>query len=219
MISVFPKGDAAPISSNIVPWAFLPTDGTVMPDGRFAVVATGANDDLEVQADVVKVGGTVFDWSDIACEAEETWHVEDDSQIVAVDFAGTPGRRREEPLRIYIGDAAIPLDIPPAEESVEDAIAFELFQKGAQSGMTCAGCHPEGLEDGRVWLFNEVGARRTQSMAGGIGDTAPFHWGGEFLNFDELMIEVFVTRMGHPALPQVERQACGRGCTACRRPL
>jgi hypothetical protein len=45
-------------------------------------------------------------------------------------------------------------------------------------------CHAEGAEDGRNWTFAGIGPRRTQSLRGGVMDTAPFHWNGELRNFE-----------------------------------
>jgi mono/diheme cytochrome c family protein len=68
------------------------------------------------------------------------------------------------------------------------------------SGLACASCHPEGRDDGHVWSFSDVGARRTQSLAGTLAGTAPFHWQGELASLDVLLDEVMMRRMG--ALPQ-----------------
>jgi cytochrome c peroxidase len=73
------------------------------------------------------------------------------------------------------------------------------------SSVACASCHPEGHEDGRVWTFDTVGQRRTQNigMAGGISQTAPFHWSGDLSDMESLMTEVFGTRMsGAPMGPR-----------------
>ncbi|NUO52698.1 MAG: c-type cytochrome [Polyangiaceae bacterium] len=81
---------------------------------------------------------------------------------------------------------------------------FELFhgQGSAMSasGLACASCHPEGREDGHVWQFSDVGARRTQSLAGTLAGTAPFHWEGDLATLEALLDEVMMRRMG--ALPQ-----------------
>ena len=58
-----------------------------------------------------------------------------------------------------------------------------IFHANAGGGLACASCHPEGGEDGRVWNFVCAGARRTQSIRGGISETAPFHWDGSEHDF------------------------------------
>ena len=67
---------------------------------------------------------------------------------------------------------------------------------GLSAQITCASCHPEGREDGHVWNFTDQGARRTQSLAGDISNTAPFHWVGDLSSIGAIMDEVFVKRMG-----------------------
>jgi hypothetical protein len=73
--------------------------------------------------------------------------------------------------------------------------AHELFHRVTNSGLACVSCHPEGGDDGRVWLLPE-GSRRTPSLRGGIAGTAPFHWSGKLHGMKSLMDEVMVRRMG-----------------------
>src|SRR5581483_1054009 len=54
-----------------------------------------------------------------------------------------------------------------------------IFHQATEFGLACASCHPEGGEDGRIWSFQTLGLRRTQSIRGGILSTAPFHWDGD----------------------------------------
>jgi hypothetical protein len=71
----------------------------------------------------------------------------------------------------------------------------QLFHTATTGQIACVSCHPEGGEDGRVWQFSGLGPRRTQSLRGGIMDTAPFHWGGDEANMPSLMMDVFQGRM------------------------
>jgi mono/diheme cytochrome c family protein len=71
---------------------------------------------------------------------------------------------------------------------------FHLATRG--NSLACASCHPEAREDGRVWDFVPIGARRTQALRGGIIGRAPYHWEGDLPSFESLMTEVFVRRMG-----------------------
>ncbi len=65
----------------------------------------------------------------------------------------------------------------------------------ATGAIACASCHPEGGDDGHVWtLFSQT--VRTQSLAGGVIETAPFHWSGAIPNLQSLLDDTFVTRMG-----------------------
>jgi mono/diheme cytochrome c family protein len=85
-----------------------------------------------------------------------------------------------------------------------------LFHAATANGLACASCHPEGGEDGRVWLFAGLGARRTQSLRGGIMDTAPFHWNGDLPTLDHLMTDVFQGRMGGGPVAREEIRTLGR---------
>jgi cytochrome c553 len=70
-----------------------------------------------------------------------------------------------------------------------------MFYARTDAGLACASCHAEGGDDGHVWTFKGIGARRTQSLRGGILGTEPFHWNGDMHDFDQLVHEVFVGRM------------------------
>lgn len=80
-------------------------------------------------------------------------------------------------------------------------LGHSLFHEAVGTGATCAGCHPEGGDDGHVWLF-DVGSRRTQTMTGGILRTAPFHWLGDVPDATDLLDGALVGRMGAPLPPR-----------------
>lgn len=75
-----------------------------------------------------------------------------------------------------------------------EVAGFRLFH-GSAGGLSCASCHPEGQEDGHVWTFFDQ-RRRTPTLAGGITQTAPFHWKGEIPDLDTVVDDTFVSRMG-----------------------
>jgi cytochrome c peroxidase len=54
------------------------------------------------------------------------------------------------------------------------------------SGVSCAACHAEGMDDGHVWRSRQ-GPRRTPSLRGGLSQTAPFGWGGQHTNLDSII--------------------------------
>jgi mono/diheme cytochrome c family protein len=110
-----------------------------------------------------------------------------------------------EPARLYI--SGVRGELPNGQqvgqqqvidlggESVRDS-GHEIFHRDAGGGIACASCHAEGGEDGHVWNFTSLGARRTQALHIGLEGTAPFHWGGDESDLDNLMSDVFVGRMG-----------------------
>jgi len=67
----------------------------------------------------------------------------------------------------------------------------------------------EGADDARVWKFDCIGPRRTQSLQLGLLGTEPFHWDGDMDSLDVLMNQVFVGRMGggKPDGPQIDAMA------------
>jgi len=80
------------------------------------------------------------------------------------------------------------------EVELEGGGARDLFHRSTNE-MACASCHPMGHDDGHVWRLIAHTAR-TQSLAGGLLATAPFHWSGSLLNVASVMSETFVHRMG-----------------------
>ncbi|MET0389715.1 MAG: cytochrome-c peroxidase [Polyangiales bacterium] len=81
-----------------------------------------------------------------------------------------------------------------SDMSVRDS-GHDLFHANAGSGMSCASCHGEALDDGHVWTFHMMGARRTQTIRGGILQTFPLHWAGDIADMRTLTQEVMMGRM------------------------
>jgi cytochrome c peroxidase len=136
--------------------------------------------------------------------------VQPDGEVIAV--AVTPRghviTQSREPAALQIataGGARIPLSF----ESRADT-GHALFHANTNRGLACASCHPEGAEDGRVWVFDKIGARRTQTLRGGILKTAPFHWNGDLKSMSHLMQEVFESRMSGPKMSAQHHDALGR---------
>jgi mono/diheme cytochrome c family protein len=127
-------------------------------------------------------------------------------QVVSVSYskAGVLLAQTREPAALWRGDTGAAISL--GTDSREDT-GHLLFHMNAGGGLACASCHPEGGEDGRVWNFVCLGARRTQSIRGGISQTAPFHWDGAEADFSRLMDDVFVGRMSGPVLADNQKQA------------
>src|SRR5262249_44320281 len=129
-----------------------------------------------------------------------------DGQLVAIAF-DAQGRRivqTREPYTLVIEDRAVVLPGDSRRDTGQ-----ELFHFATSSGLACASCHPEGREDGHVWTFADLGARRTQSISGGLLGTEPFHWGGDMTTFGKLAHDVLGGRMTGPLLttPQLRSLA------------
>lgn len=69
------------------------------------------------------------------------------------------------------------------------------FHAQSPSGVACASCHAEGYDDGHVWTFDHQ-QRRTQSLEGGLLETAPFHWKGELPDIASVLHSTLEIRMG-----------------------
>lgn len=109
---------------------------------------------------------------------------------VAFDADGKWVTQSREPAQLSFEDGSIlVLDSRSAANT-----GLDLFYVNTGRGLSCAGCHPEGDEDGRTWAFPQ-GMRRTQTLGGGVLSRAPFHWDGEMPEMDTLMREVMMTRM------------------------
>jgi mono/diheme cytochrome c family protein len=127
---------------------------------------------------------------------------------VAFDAAGNVIVQSREPATLQIlTQRAVPIVL--SAERRADA-GHQVFHGATRGMVACASCHPEGGEDGRTWRFFGLGSRRTQSLRGGIMDTAPFHWSGELLSLEHLMKDVFQGRMAGLQLDRDRVQALGR---------
>ncbi|MBK8258086.1 MAG: c-type cytochrome [Polyangiaceae bacterium] len=71
-----------------------------------------------------------------------------------------------------------------------------LFHSAPNGVLACASCHPEGREDGHVWNFSTMGARRSQSLRGGVQATLPLNWDGGMADIHAIVADVFVKRLG-----------------------
>jgi cytochrome c553 len=70
-----------------------------------------------------------------------------------------------------------------------------IFHSAAGAIIACASCHPEGADDGHVWLLDDE-QRRTPSLRGTIAGTAPYHWPGDEPDMPTLIQDVYTGRMG-----------------------
>jgi mono/diheme cytochrome c family protein len=131
-------------------------------------------------------------------------------QAVAVDFTpkGNVVVQTREPATLQIVTLRERRVVLSNDSRADTGHA--IFHANTGAGIACASCHPEGGEDGRVWTFQKIGPRRTQTLHGGILRTAPFHWDGSLKTLANLMKEVFEARMGGPALDAEQNGALAR---------
>lgn len=100
-----------------------------------------------------------------------------------------------------------------------DNTGHRIFhQSSAGAPIACASCHPEGRDDGHVWMFAR-GPRRTHALLGSTAGTAPYHWEGDIHSFSALMDEVYTERMRGRRLSDAEMAAVEHWMTKTLRPL
>ncbi len=127
---------------------------------------------------------------------------------VAFDPAGNVVVQSREPAMLQVLTQRLAPIVLSYESRADQG--HRLFHSATPGKLACASCHPEGGEDGRVWRFVGHGSRRTQSLRGGIMDTAPFHWSGDQPTLDHLMADVFQGRMGGGPVDRSKVTALGR---------
>ena len=226
---VAPDGDSASPAAAFS-GALVAADVAISPGGTQMAVVSIANGDASEQVqffDVTEDGHPVFDGSscwpqgsvpalvdatdDTGADglATPAGYLPPNGQIVAVayDPRGNVIVQSREPATLQIltqrRDAIV-----LSQDSRFDT-GHQLFHSATGGQIACVSCHPEGGEDGRVWQFQNLGARRTQSLRGGIMDTAPFHWSGDELNMTSLMKDVFQGRMAGGAVDAQRVTALG----------
>ncbi len=189
-------GVAPPFRETTIALAALPVDIAVSADGaRIAVLDAGTGTVQELAVAALQPSAPCL-------ETATAWAgnaFADDA--VATAYAGdTLLVQGREPSRLYVTQGGTTLVTVELGGQSRADTGYQLFHQTAGafsfSPLACASCHPEGREDGHVWAFSDVGARRTQSLAGTLQGTAPFHWGGDLETLDVLLDEVMVRRMG-----------------------
>jgi len=193
-----------PVSMEMVSLAI---DVAVSPDGtKIAVAVPGNSQTMGLPTVVETALGIMMMGGNCVSVGPPPNATPPAGQVVAVSYlrSGVLLAQTREPAQLWRSDtsAAIPL----ATDSRADT-GHLVFHVNAGGGLACASCHPEGGEDGRVWDFNCLGKRRTQSIRGGISATAPFHWDGAEKDFSHLMDDVFSGRMSGPPLADAQKQS------------
>ncbi len=87
-----------------------------------------------------------------------------------------------------------------------DDTGHEIFHSNQGGEIACASCHLEGGDDGRTWVFSDVGQRRTPSVLGTVQGTAPYHWDGSQIDLPTLYAHS-LARMNGPDLQTAQENA------------
>jgi len=105
---------------------------------------------------------------------------------------------REPANLLIVGSAGLAATISLSSVTREDT-GYDIFHTQAGAMIACASCHPEGRDDGHVWLL-DGNRRRTPSLRGTIAGTAPYHWPGDEPNLEVLVNDVYTVRMSGTTL-------------------
>ena len=91
--------------------------------------------------------------------------------------------------------------LPPEVAAGRRLFVTERDRRISRDGRACAGCHPEGRDDGLVWKLG-AGPRQTPTLVGRL-DRGPYGWLGKHARLEDNMQET-MTRLGGSGLPEVE---------------
>jgi len=197
--SILTPGKPSPMVASGLGNLTLAIDVAVSPDHQkvaFAVAGNSGSQGSRVVEESVQIA---IPSTPSSCSGSNGPATQPQGQVVAVSYspAGVLFAQTREPAALWRADTGVTISL--ASDSRADTGQY-LFHVNAGGGLACASCHPEGGEDGRVWNFACTGARRTQSIRGGISATSPFHWDGAESDLSRLMDDVFSGRMAGPIL-------------------
>jgi hypothetical protein len=168
--------------------AVLPVDVAVSGDGTaMAVVAAGSGTGSSGIANLFTFSGN--HWSTGGARV-----IDGQTVAVAYDASGDLLVQTREPAALWFaspGDAGSSISL--SSLSARDT-GHDIFHTHAGALITCASCHPEGGDDGHVWML-DGNKRRTPSLRGTIAGTAPYHWPGDELDFSAVVKDVYQGRM------------------------
>lgn len=121
------------------------------------------------------------------------------------DFAAGPDGEPEAPSYLTVAEETLPEPAATGRRLFYDARSDGDDNRGVSGGLGCAGCHPDGRDDGHVWLETPKGGlhggrvasrfrfprrsiltpatdghpRQTPMLAGRVGAEGPYGWRGE----------------------------------------
>lgn len=195
-----------PIATGALSGVTLVVDLAVSPDGKKVALAVAGGPPTQP-------GLLITAMSELEQPAELITNFEPGFQLraavvaVAYDGKGRLVAQTREPAALYLSTQSMPIPLPG---SSRHDTGHAMFHRGTAVNLACASCHPEGGDDGHVWLIDTIGARRTQSLRGGLLATAPFHWNGDAADLGSLMHQVFTIRMSGPQISEQESNAMAR---------
>jgi hypothetical protein len=176
-----------------IPQAVLPVDVALSPDGT--TVALAAAGDGFSKLDTV--------YTFIQSTPATSYAVGNTVIAVAYDGNGDLIAQTREPATLVF--ATTPEEAPIVLSNTTRAdLGFDIFHTQAGALLACASCHPEGGDDGHVWLLDGM-PRRSPSLRGTIAGTAPYHWLGDETTMGVLVDDVYTHRMSGQPLTATQK--------------
>jgi hypothetical protein len=195
-----PGSGTMPINA---PQVVLPVDIAVSPSGKVAMASPGTS----FLTSVSTLAVSSFPYPD----SPLTMPLGPSGEVVAVAFVSDDRllAQTREPARLWIVDLtnpnAAPSSVVLSNVSRADT-GHDIFHAQAGGFVACASCHPEGGDDGHIWLLSN-NARRTPSLRGTIAGTAPYHWPGDQADIPALVNDVYTKRMSGAQLDDSQMHA------------
>lgn len=183
--------EAPPVDISL-PDMVLPVDIALSPDGKqLAVVAAGNSLVPVPNVALLSLENGASTRIAVGQAARAT------ATAVAFDGKGELLVQTREPAALWVfdpggmspGQSSIPLSTDSRADT-----AHAIFHTLAGAPIACASCHPEGGDDGHVWMLDGA-PRRTPSLRGTIAGTAPYHWPGDKPDIASLADDVYTVRM------------------------
>jgi hypothetical protein len=184
-----------------VPEAILPVDIALSPEGGMVAVASAG-------FGFVNSPGVWLVPIDASSGSRGLNPGQSPVVAVAFDRSGNLLAQTLEPAALLFITTATgeTVNSLPLSSTSRHHTGNDIFHTQAGGFIACASCHPEGGDDGHVWLLDGM-PRRTPSLRGTIAGTAPYHWPGEELDMSMLIDDVYAGRMSGAKLDASQRQA------------
>jgi hypothetical protein len=128
----------------------------------------------------------------------------------------------DQPRSRHAPDARVTVPLPPS--AIEPTLRrgrelfFSLDDAVTTVGMTCATCHPDGREDGRVWA-QENTLRQTPMLTERLRGTAPYNWHGTRGTLEANVKQTIQERLLGEGLGRADLKALSRYLVEGLRPV